>query len=84
VPSVDYTNSDTGCKVTIELLRSDFNELDKSLGLTSAVSVSLSSASMSSSYDSHNYPASHGLSGSTTTAITTNGLGQWWKATMSA
>jgi hypothetical protein len=60
------------------------NELDKSLGTTSATSVPLSGASMSSSYDSHNYPASNGLSGSTTTAITTNGLGHWWKASMNA
>ena len=73
VPNVDYVNSDTGCKVTIELLRTSPNEytLDKSLGVvgtsTSATTTAtLSSASMSNSYNAGTYPASHGISGSST------------------
>lgn len=39
---------------------------------------------MSSYHNVNTYPASHGLSGSSTTAISQNGLGQWWSANFPA
>jgi hypothetical protein len=70
----------------MEILRSDLTTTDRSLAPDHATTMAeisgLTGASLSNAYDNTNYPASHGISNTGTTAVVANGLGHWWKATI--